>query len=480
VADLRISEGALAVFNPVWSIVLSLVVLAVFWWLISRPHVLLLLKLGFFARYSLLIALLLVLLAPLAWWWFPALLGAVLVMDNVQQMAVVVFLSLCVAEMTLVTFRICQLNAPTRFAEYQKEVQSIQPTSSTADGTVAPVTKRDWWRDLVRQIVTPPSDGLGWWCFLWLLLLGLPLPMACIIRTAQEAPSALTLVGGPLLGLLAFLLLQVIISAGQRWLLPRDGVVADLFRPDLWLRNSQSSTDAPTLQPVPSWFWDRIARLLCAMGPGYAETTTENGREVFRLRPGHAQLALAWAVLLSLYGAVYLAGSLAGPPTEGTGFSALASLLTILLVSGLTLSGLTFLFDYLRVPAEVLVASLILLLWLVNQTDHHYQLADAQETQQLQLLDVYETNWQFPRLKNRAPQGSSHTVETADDGGRDGLGRRHSRGGLDGTGPRWAARALRRQVHAISGADQHCLRRQRWCVVLSRSARSNGREQPQP
>src|SRR6266511_2666079 len=224
----------------------SVAILALLAWLFVSakqrwPAVRALTRLLFLTRFSLLFGLLLPGLVPLAWWLAPGLLGNLFVLDGPVQLVAVTFLSLVVAAMVLVTFRVTQFNAPVRFIDYEHFLKA-SPWMQPSPFPLPPDEPRK-------------HDWCGRW--LWLALMGLPVPLACWRATVTDlshtgslwgwgsfAPDAVLLAWNAVLGVIGLLLgagLAVLLLAAlvalQEWLIHPDRRSPDLlpFESYRWL-----------------------------------------------------------------------------------------------------------------------------------------------------------------------------------------------------------------------------------------------------
>lgn len=369
----------------------------------------------FLIRYAVLVGLLLPGFIVLARWVNPELLGNLLVLETPAQLFHVTWLSVLVAAFVLVASRVIQVNAPDRFADYKAAIARLWPPPPQ------------------------PAPGSTTWKVRWLLLLlmGLPLPFACVAAiNADPAPdwkawlqwfalltpwtlgSAIVVAGTLfalfLLGVLTFL---------QQLLLPPEVVSPGLLPfEDVGFFTKLHDVRFGWLYPVA----DRLAWALGSLGPGYTQkiTNPQNQLTYRRLAPGHSQVLL-WLgatliVYLGNYVLVYNAGSV---PEENSWFAALFFALLLLLLAGTLLSGLSFLLDYTRVPVVLVVVVLSLGLNVLFNTDHYYEIEPPQKpnspTADLGFTDTFEKRT-FPSVvPSSGPQAKKKTlvVVTAAGGG---------------------------------------------------------------
>jgi hypothetical protein len=200
-------------------------------------------RLVFVARYPVLLGLMLASLAPLAVWGKPDLLRNLLVLDRPVQLFHVTWLSLLVAALVLVAFRIVQINASARFH----------------------IALPDW------------AIPHGPWRMRWLLWLGIGLavPTFCSILTAGDPNPggwpASGLWDGLLaalmvaLGVGATLLILLLLTALQQYLLHPQVVAENLLPFESWapFRHLKEARVSWLY-----WLGDKLAAWLDYLGPG--------------------------------------------------------------------------------------------------------------------------------------------------------------------------------------------------------------------
>ncbi len=368
---------------------LSLLFLLVLFGLLAWPRARSILWLIVLTRYSVMIGVLLPALY-LGGILAPSLLENVFVLVQPFQIFNVTWLSLLVALMVLVTFRVTQLNAPRRFSEYGAAV--VGPAAGL------------------------PKAAPGWsWRWALFFLIGLPLPVLCLVKSWSEvgpidpSPAFLLLALGG--GVVLAVLVLAALTALQQLLLPPEVSDPDLlpFENRAWSQKLHCYYRAGLVGRIGEW----LAWGLNRFGPGYADPVAPpnpQARPPLRLRPGHAQLLLCTAVLVLVFGARYAWIIYTGQvPTSANGTSAAYDILVILLVGGLMMCGMTFFLDYYRVPVEVALLVLSLVLWNVNKTDYYYLLKSGDESAPLLLDDVYGPDGRkLPVLAKAEETGPAH------------------------------------------------------------------------
>ncbi len=221
-----------------------------------------------------------------------------------------------------------------------------------------------------------------------LLLIGFPVPLACAWSTfadpspdwgnlAAVTPSDYRVAGwcgfAIAVGTLIALLMLLLLTALQQWLLAPESRVPGLF-------------------PFEShWFFDQAKRrrigwlhrpLLDAryrVPPlaGYVTVRSDDDERPAWLvpAPGHVQLAFCAAALIAAYFAGYLLGwRWQWLPDEGSAFSTLFFALLALLLPACLLPGAAFFLDYYRIPVVVVILAVSGTLYFVHNTDHYYLL----------------------------------------------------------------------------------------------------------
>ena len=349
------------------------------------------LRLLFFTRFSILIALASTLLLPLVAGVKPDLLGGLLVLEDPWQLFNVTWASLVVAIFVLVSFRLTQANAAARFPDYRSALQEVNATDEYQDDSP---DDRDV-AEFVRIPAEPPTHGIltnsatenlprhtkAGWRYRWLLLafIGLTLPITCVFHTAQDLSPAWT--EGPLSpgslgalavfgGVIAALALLAVLVVSQQLLLDPKAVSSDLLPFELW----------PWFQNLKRLHFGKLNALtrrladgLERLGPGYTQRDPESGELV--MAPGHSQMALWNGIVLALYLYSYH-GLLSGRnlPAETGPFSALFFVLLLLFLLHGLLTGLAFLLDYYRVPVLVTIVVFAMISSSLFDTEHVYEL----------------------------------------------------------------------------------------------------------
>ncbi len=222
------------------------------------------------------------------------------------------------------------------------------------------------------------------WRYRWLFLamIGLTLPIACVWHTAHDfspawtdraAPvgvlAALAMIGGVVVATLVLGLLLV----SQQLLLDPKVVSCDLLPFEIW----------PWFERLKQIHFGKFhnlsrgfARWLEPFGPGYTQRSPETGEVL--LSPGHGQSALWLGIAVAVYLYSYH-GLLSGRnlPTEGGPFSALFFYLVLLVLLHGLLTGLAFFLDYYRVPVLLGVIGFSVVSSSLFDTEHVYELKPA-------------------------------------------------------------------------------------------------------
>jgi hypothetical protein len=318
------------------------------------------LQLMLLTRYSLASALLLVGLVPLAMLVLPNLLSNLFVLRRPVQLFHIAWLSVLVATMAVVTARVVEVNAVARY----ETSYLIAPTRSVP---------------LLRFVVV--------------LLLSMPVPLACFVRSRTRQKSW-AIAGG--FGLASGFVLVVLLSAMQFILLDKTVQDADLF----------------PLHAVSRWIWEEVlgkysSDLLYPAGQALANflgdspglTVAAEGRRL--LAPGHAQLAIVMGLVFLAYFVCYLLFSQGSVRNADSPFVSLSYLLLLLLMIGFLLQGAAFTLDRYHVPITLAVALVSFLQYQFANTDHFFYLVPPGQPETDEpaaaprLLDVVR-HWQFP------------------------------------------------------------------------------------
>lgn len=372
----------------------------------------------FLIRYAVLVGLFLPGFIVLARWVNPELLGNLLVLETPAQLFHVAWLSLLVAAFVLVASRVIRVNAQDRFADYKTAIAQLwPPPPQPAQSRPGPTTWRVRW--------------------LLLLLMGLPLPFACVAAIdADPSPdwkmwlewstllspwilgSAIVVAGSFfalfLLGALTFL---------QQLLLPPEVVSPGLLPfEDVWFFTKLHNFRLGWLYPV----GDRLAWALGFLGPGYTQRITNPLNQITyrKLAPGHGQVLLWLGATLVVYlGNYVLVYNTESVPEEKSWFAALFFALLLLLLAGSLLTGLSFLLDYTRIPVSLVVVGLSLGLNALVNADHFYEIEPSPKPNSpiadLGLIDTFQKRT-FPSVvPSSGPQAKKKTlvVVTAAGGG---------------------------------------------------------------
>lgn len=320
-------------------------------WLSPRLHLL------FLLRYSVFTGLFPWLFLVVALYANPRLLRGLLVLDTPGQLVNVTWLSVLVGTLVMVTMRLVQINAPARFADY-----------AAAGGR-------------------PPSPGP--WRLRWLLLalIGLPVPVTCVLLTAADPPQrwrewadwtylpvAVLAAAFAFLGLLLALGILFLFTAAQQLLLSPSVVSQNLLPFESW-GPFQALHRHRTRWLY--WLGDRLARVAEHFGPGYTQQVTDakTGQHYLVLAPGHAQAGLWFGgALLGYLLMGWLSLRLGWVFEDRSMFAALFYLLLAVLLVGSLFGGLEFLLDYYRVPVLLSLVAVCVLFSALQHTDHFYEL----------------------------------------------------------------------------------------------------------
>jgi hypothetical protein len=344
------------------------------------------LRLLFFTRFSILVALAATVLVPFAASAKPELIGSLLVLEDPWQLFNVTWASLTVAIFVLVSFRLTQVNAAARFPDYKASLEEIAAGRANQPAPQEPVIPRRVGaaREAARlddATVPPALPANPGWRYRWLLLalIGLTLPLVSVYHTSQDLSAAWTdgLLSPGALGALAMLggtivalLMLAILLVSQQLLLDPKAVSCDLLPFELWpwferLKQIHLGSLNELTRKFACW--------MEVFGPGYTQRAPDSGEVL--LAPGHSQSALWLSILLGVYLYSYH-GLLSGRnlPAESGPFSALFFFLLLLLLLHGLLTGLAFFLDYYRVPVLFTVIVLSVISSSLFDTEHVYEL----------------------------------------------------------------------------------------------------------
>jgi hypothetical protein len=371
------------------------------------------LRLLFFTRFSILVALAAAVAVPVAAAVKPDLIGSLLVLDQPWQLFNVTWTSLVLAIFVLVSFRLTQVNAPSRFPDYRQAVGAERNSSCSVVAEFARIPMPDSDAGIFANSATGvDTHSRPGWRYRWLVLavIGLALPIECVYHTSQDlspawtegsfSPGALgaTAIAG---GIVAALALLAVLLISQQLLLDPKAVSSDLLPFELWpWCQKLKQLHFPKLSALSR----RLAHWLEYLGPGYTQTDPETGEVV--LAPGHSQLVLWNGIVLALYLYSYQ-GLLSGRnlPTETGPFPALFFVLLLLFLLHGLLTGLSFFLDYYRVPIVVTLVALSAFISALFDSEHVYELKPAYHPAvanppaplpNLELTTLFD-DWQAPR-----------------------------------------------------------------------------------
>lgn len=346
-------------------LVVFVVVMLCFWVLSARkghPFI----KLVVLARYSVLVGAAQLGLGLLALFHFPIgrlLLQNIFILDNAYQLCNVTWMSLLLGTTIVVTFRTIKINGKARFLDY---AEARKARSHFYKKTFEPVRK-NYWR-------------LRWW---YVAVLASPLLVAAFRLTWHDmignksatAETPWVLAGFALLGVLIWFLILILVTFLQKAFLGDRITDVGLFPLDQWaLYRGKRLT---SLDGIAEW----LARTAAKLGPGYSYN--EGGQ--WYLRPGHAQLAIYFCLLMTAY---VIALFFVPIPQEGQALSSLFAILTMLQIFALLATGLSFLLDYFRIPLLLAVFLFSLGSWTLTKADSYYDLAEGKASKPITLDQV--------------------------------------------------------------------------------------------
>ena len=271
-------------------------------------------------RFSLLIALFMPALVLFSFLWVRRLLAGLFFMDNAWQLLHITWMSHLVSAMVLVTYRVCRINAPARFRDYQN------------------TPYHEWER----------ADGwAGRWR--WYLLVGMPVPIGCALATLSDPPGEWWMIGNVVPWQFELVAHHVaIIAAGWG--------MATMFLVALTLLQQfifPGAPGDPGILPFETKAWGQwvrrrrwkktntkrlVSRDSVKLVPGYTRFVASNriedgGKGIVRLTPGHGQLAICAVVLVICYlTSYYWVGKGSWVPSESDPLSALFFILLAVLV----------------------------------------------------------------------------------------------------------------------------------------------------
>jgi hypothetical protein len=287
-------------------------------------------------RYGLILAAAPVLLVPLGVTWNPSYARGVISVRGPGQMFNVTWMSVLVAFAAMLVCGVTEENALAR-------------------GYVSS-------RDFYTGPEPGPDEGWGWARWLAFALLVLPLPYACLRlgaldRGQNRGALWFALVGGLLFGLFLLALGQAI----DRILIPGESRLRGAFL--------FPGFDLLVRQPGHlHWWHDALAAALKNLGNGYVNN---NGG----LLPGHGQVLTLLPLGLLAYFAHYSFVLVSGKAPDRNGpLPPVFFLLLVVLLAGLMLQGLAFFLDSYGLPPMVVVLAFSLMMYLVNRTDHFFDL----------------------------------------------------------------------------------------------------------
>ncbi len=395
------------------------------------------LRLLFLTRYSVLVGLAGPVLIPLAAAAKPDLLGSFLVLEDPWQLFNVTWLSLMLAVFVLVSFRLTQVNAPARFADLRADYEEISAAQSLSRAETAAIVPRrvrvrrdspmlvgatageietrhrvaaDKWHSSdvgstasnsghasplnnSHGHIAPTAATLAThrgWKYRWLLLavMGMTLPIVCVIRTSQDLSPTWTTgsISAGVLGAVAILgglavamLLLGIMLVIQQLLIDPEAISSDLLPFELWpwlthlkqLRVAKVNSCQRSVARVMNWF-----------GPGYTQRGRQSGQLI--MAPGHPQSALWMTFLIGVYFYSYR-GILSSRniPSESGPLSILFFLLMVIFFFHGILTGLSFFLDYYRVPTLLAFVGLSVVSSSLFDTSSVYELNPRLEPDRL-------------------------------------------------------------------------------------------------
>ncbi len=303
------------------------------------------LHLLFLNRYALLLAAVPLALVPLGTVAAPSMLGGLLAVQGPGQLFNVAWMSVLVAAVPILSVAVAEHNAQDRYP--------LDPPPAAH----------------------PPRSGWSLWEWVACLLISLPLACACLRGNVEDRH----VVGGEFKGGTAFwlwtalavgvafgfMILAVAQLAEKYLVMPRQRI-RGLF-PFPLIEALPGRSDRPWLGA------DLVGWYLRGFGPGYQAKPDGSGTP--GLARGHAQLAVVLLLALAAYFTGY-AFSLHRAPDRDSAFPALFFLLMLLGLAGLGMQGLAFWLDRYHISPLLAVAAFSVLMYLVNRTDHHFDLGN--------------------------------------------------------------------------------------------------------
>jgi hypothetical protein len=353
----------------------------------KRPHPII--RLAVLTRYSWLTAAAQFSLGVLALMDFPYFKSAmenIFVLDYPSHLCHVTWMSMLLATTCIVTYRTTKTSASDRFADYKAAVAEY-------DKYYATLTPPRAWHRLIQSILDPQLNGRNLWKKRWLYvaMIGLPIPAAAWRLTLHDLPSiqkiesagelataklldlstSAQLAIAALVGVVIWLLIMALVRLLQQAFVAQAAMDFGLFPLDsIGAKHLQT---IKWLQPIVNLIAAGIAKL----GPGFSREVETDGKKERQLLPGHGQLA---AFALIVVTAFLISILFFSEPTEAQYdflgltylFPTLVSLLQILLLFVLLVSGAAFFFDYWRVPILLILLIASVINWKLTGADSYY------------------------------------------------------------------------------------------------------------
>jgi hypothetical protein len=305
-----------------------------------------------------------------------ALLQNVFILDNGLQLCFVTWISLLLGTAILVTYRTTKINAPYRFTDFRESLQRYRapgPPTTAALGVWQNMMRV--WNQMIYALLDSQLRKKNFWRKRWgyLAAVGLPIPVASFYLSwfdlfESGGGGALTfieLLAGLLGGIAIWVVIMLLITLLQQLVLSRERVDIGLFPFDRF----------PLIHPKKNLAVHgvgyRVAKVISRLGPGFAQQDIQTQR--WRLRPGHAQLAIFASILLLAYTISLLHSS----PPRLHWYSALFGLLTKILLVCLLTTGAAFVLDYFRIPLLLSLLCVSLFTWSVTRADSFFALEEG-------------------------------------------------------------------------------------------------------